>query len=63
MDGYASYTALVKEAEDLWEVGRSHLDVRDVYTMSNEAGDLDKAIDAYQQSLDVFTEVDAHGYV
>jgi beta-glucosidase/6-phospho-beta-glucosidase/beta-galactosidase len=63
MEGYASYTALVKEAEDLWEVGCSYLDVRDVYAMRNEPGDLDKAMDAYQQSLDVFTEVDADGYV
>jgi RimJ/RimL family protein N-acetyltransferase len=63
MERYASYTALVKEAEDLWEVGRSYLDVRDVYTMRNEAGDLDKAMDAYQQSLDVVTEGDAEGYV
>jgi tetratricopeptide (TPR) repeat protein len=63
MEGYATYLALVEGAEQRWEVARTYLDWADIYVSRDELDDRDRAQELYRQSLDMFTEMGADGYV
>lgn len=63
MEGFANYVDLVKEAGQRWEIARAYLDWRDVCVARGEAGDLERAKELYHQSLEMFTQMGADGYV
>jgi hypothetical protein len=46
-----------------WEYARRLIDLADAHLGRNEPGDLEKARETYQQSLDMFTEMGAPGYI
>jgi class 3 adenylate cyclase/tetratricopeptide (TPR) repeat protein len=46
-----------------WDTARNLVDLGDALVGCNELGDLDRARETYQQSLDMFTEMGAPGYI
>lgn len=46
-----------------WEWARALIDLGDIYSQRNKPGDLERASDAYQQSLEMFSEMEAAGYI
>jgi hypothetical protein len=46
-----------------WRWARKLIDLGDALVGRNEPGDLEKARETYQQSLDMFTEMGAPGYI
>jgi DNA-binding SARP family transcriptional activator/tetratricopeptide (TPR) repeat protein len=46
-----------------WEWARALIDLGDIYTNRNQPGDRERAREAYQQSLEMFSEMEAGGYV
>ena len=46
-----------------WKLARWLVDLADTFVGRNEPGDLDRARETYQQSLDMFTEMGAPGYI
>ena len=46
-----------------WRWARKLIDLGDAHIGRNEPGDLDRARETYQQSLDMFTEMGAPGYI
>jgi tetratricopeptide (TPR) repeat protein len=63
MELFAVYAALVENAEQRWEEARLYLNWGDAYASRRQGGDLDRAKQLYHQSLDLFTEMGADGYV
>ena len=46
-----------------WDLARSLIDLGDALVGRNQPGDLERARETYQQSLDMFTEMGAPGYI
>jgi tetratricopeptide (TPR) repeat protein len=56
-------TELYQRSSYLWGWARSMIDLGDAFISRNETGDLERARETYQQSLDTFTEMGAPGYI
>jgi tetratricopeptide (TPR) repeat protein len=54
---------LVKDVGYRWEWARKLIDLGDALIGRNEPGDRERARETYQQSLDMFTEMGAPGYI
>ena len=61
----ACYTTIeiFRKPGQYWNWARKLIDLGDVLARRNEPGDLEKARETYQQSLDMFTEMGAPGYI
>jgi tetratricopeptide (TPR) repeat protein len=46
-----------------WEWARALINLGDIYTQREQPGDSTRAREAYQQSLDMFSEMEATGYI
>ena len=54
---------LYQNGGDLWGYARVLIDLGDALVGRDEPGDLERARETYQQSLDMFTEMGAPGYI
>ncbi|MFU8772768.1 MAG: ATP-binding protein, partial [Anaerolineales bacterium] len=63
MEALERFVGFAEQTGFRWEQARSLLEWGDVCAARAAAGDLDKARELYQQSLDMFSEMGAHGYV
>ena len=52
-----------KDCAHRWGWARRLIDLGDALARRNESGDLEKSREAYKQSLDMFTEMEATGYI
>jgi len=55
--------AIMKSSKHHWKLARKLIDLGDALIGRNEPGDLERAQEIYQQSLDMFTEMGASGYI
>jgi hypothetical protein len=53
----------MKSSKHHWGLARRLIDLGDSLVGRNEPGDLERAQGIYQQSLDMFTEMGAPGYI
>ncbi|HSG26671.1 MAG TPA: hypothetical protein VLA32_11190, partial [Anaerolineales bacterium] len=54
---------IMKSSKHHWGLARRLIDLGDSLVGRNEPGDLERAQGIYQQSLDMFTEMGAPGYI
>jgi class 3 adenylate cyclase/tetratricopeptide (TPR) repeat protein len=59
---YRSYIDIYQRGEYCWEWARHLIDLGDVLQGRNGPGDREEAEEVYRQSLEMFTEMGAHGY-
>jgi tetratricopeptide (TPR) repeat protein len=58
-----TFIEISQNCGEYWELARKLIDLGDAYINRDESGDLEMARDTYQQSLDMFTEMGAPGYI
>ena len=58
-----SLVEICERSEHRWDWARRLIDLGDAYLGRNEPGDLEKVREIYQQSLDMFIEMGAPGYI
>jgi DNA-binding SARP family transcriptional activator/tetratricopeptide (TPR) repeat protein len=58
-----SLLKLMQSAGNRWYWARRLIDLGDIYSQREQPGDLERARATYQQSLDMFSEMEATGYI
>jgi tetratricopeptide (TPR) repeat protein len=58
-----SLIKLLQGSSRRWEWARALIDLGDIYAQRGQPGDRERAREAYQQSLEMFSEMEAGGYV
>jgi tetratricopeptide (TPR) repeat protein len=54
---------LMQSAGNRWYWARRLIDLGDIYSQREQPGDLERARETYQQSLEMFSEMEAAGYI
>ena len=58
-----SLIKLFESADSRWDQARRLIDLGDIYARRSQPGDITRAGEAYQQSLKMFSEMEANGYI
>ncbi|MFL7892052.1 MAG: hypothetical protein AB8I56_08305, partial [Anaerolineales bacterium] len=63
IDSCETFIEISQKCGQYWELARKLIDLGDAYMGRNKPGDRERARETYQQSLDMFTEMGAPGYI